>query len=107
MATSLFEERLGSPVEPINQEWVSLSDRAYECRVLLVPESEGGYSAHATRLPGVVSEGETIEEALANVGEAFAGAVRAYLDSGRDIPWGNAEVEKTPGAEERWIVVNV
>lgn len=32
---------------------------------------DGGYVAQCTNLPGCVSQGDTVEEALANVGDAF------------------------------------
>ncbi len=40
--------------------------------VQLIPEDEGGYSVLVPGLPGCVSQGETREEALANVCEAIA-----------------------------------
>jgi predicted RNase H-like HicB family nuclease len=39
-------------------------------KVLLRPEPVGGYSVSVPALPGCYSEGETIEEALANIREA-------------------------------------
>jgi predicted RNase H-like HicB family nuclease len=37
---------------------------------LLIPDEDGGYTAQIAELPGAISEGDTIEEALANVREA-------------------------------------
>jgi predicted RNase H-like HicB family nuclease len=42
-------------------------------RVLLHPAEEGGYWVEVPALPGCVSEGDTFEEALANIGEAAEG----------------------------------
>jgi predicted RNase H-like HicB family nuclease len=42
-------------------------------RVLVHPAEEGGYWAEAPALPGCVSEGETLEETLANIREAAEG----------------------------------
>jgi antitoxin HicB len=81
--------------------------RAFEVRVLLIPEEGGGYSAHALRLPGVVSEGETIKEALTNIEDAFRASIETYEEAGGPIPWGDADVERTPKSIERWILVNV
>ena len=39
-------------------------------KVIVRPESEGGYSVSVPSLPGCHSQGETLEEALANVKEA-------------------------------------
>ncbi len=40
-------------------------------RVILEPSNEGGYTAYVPSLPGCISEGETIEESLANIKEAI------------------------------------
>ena len=43
-------------------------------RVALYPDKErGGYTAVLTALPGCITEGDTREEALANLREALAG----------------------------------
>lgn len=77
-----------------------------ECRALLVPE-DGGYVVHCLRLPGVVSQGDTVQEALANIEDAFREAIRSYRDAGDDIPWEDVDVERTNDCLERWILVNV
>ena len=41
--------------------------------VILEPEDVGGYSVHCPALPGCASQGETLEEALANIREAILG----------------------------------
>jgi predicted RNase H-like HicB family nuclease len=41
-------------------------------RVVLEPSEEGGFAAVVPSLPGCISEGDTREEALANVREAIA-----------------------------------
>jgi predicted RNase H-like HicB family nuclease len=84
-----------------------LDANVYECRVLLCAEAEGGYSVHALRLPGVVSQGETLEEALDNIADAFRGAVSVYLEEDQTIPWTTVEIDRPAGSIERWILVNV
>ena len=39
--------------------------------VVLDPSDEGGYTVFVPTLPGCISEGDTREEALGNVGEAI------------------------------------
>jgi predicted RNase H-like HicB family nuclease len=39
--------------------------------VVLEPSDEGGYTIYAPALPGCISEGETVEEALENIREAI------------------------------------
>ena len=41
-------------------------------KVVLEPSDEGGYTIYAPKLPGCISEGETVDEALANIREAIA-----------------------------------
>lgn len=45
--------------------------------VVLEPQEEGGFTAHVPSLPGCISEGDTKEEALANIKEAIG----LYLDA--------------------------
>jgi predicted RNase H-like HicB family nuclease len=40
-------------------------------RVVLEPSDEGGFTVYVPALPGCVSEGETEDEALANIREAI------------------------------------
>jgi len=42
-----------------------------EFNVILRKEPEGGYSVRCVELPGAISQGETEEEALANIKEAI------------------------------------
>jgi predicted RNase H-like HicB family nuclease len=45
-------------------------------KVVLEPSDEGGYTVYVPSLPGCISEGETVEEALANIREA----IELYLE---------------------------
>jgi len=76
--------------------------QTYECKVAIVKE-EDGFSAHATDLPGVVSQGDTIEEAVRNIAEAFEGVLGEYLSDGT-IPWSEVEIEGDVVCEKRIIV---
>jgi predicted RNase H-like HicB family nuclease len=42
-------------------------------QVVIQPEAEGGYSAFVPGFPGCTSCGDTLEETLANIREAFEG----------------------------------
>ena len=61
-------------------------------RVVLEPSEEGGFTVYVPALPGCISEGETREEAIANIREA----VGLYLEPVDDdlIPSEGAEVEE-------------
>lgn len=45
-------------------------------KVVLEPSDESGFTVYVPSLPGCISEGESIEEALANIREA----VELYLE---------------------------
>jgi predicted RNase H-like HicB family nuclease len=78
----------------------------YECRVFLVPEPEvGGFSCLVAELPGAVSQGETEDEALANIIEALEGVLESYLDHGVPIPW-RKPIRKPRGAISHTVVVH-
>jgi predicted RNase H-like HicB family nuclease len=49
-------------------------------RVVLEPSDEGGFTVYVPALPGCISEGETEEEALANIQEA----IELYLEPVED-----------------------
>lgn len=40
-------------------------------RIVMEPSEEGGYAVFVPSLPGCISEGETREEAVANIKEAI------------------------------------
>jgi predicted RNase H-like HicB family nuclease len=90
-----------------NYRYIHFDGNAFECRALVCPEEEGGYSVYALRLPGVVSQGETEAEALCNIEEAFQGAIATYIDRQMPIPWADVAVDRPNGCKEQWIVVNV
>ena len=47
------------------------------------PQPECGYTVTSPLLPELVTEGDTVFEALANVQDAFAAVVEIYQDRGR------------------------
>ncbi|MDR3602561.1 MAG: type II toxin-antitoxin system HicB family antitoxin [Desulfosporosinus sp.] len=51
-------------------------------------EDEDGFTVTVPALPGCVTEGDTIEEALTNVKEAIKGYLRALEIQGKPIPAG-------------------
>ena len=49
-------------------------------------QEEGGYSAVVPSLPGCFTQGDTIDEAVANAREAIQGHVASLEELGRDVP---------------------
>ena len=56
--------------------------------LFLERQPEGGYTVTSPELPELVTEGDTISEALANAEDAFAAVVEIYEDQGRSLPLG-------------------
>ncbi len=54
--------------------------------VLLTPEEEGGYSVAVPALPGCHTQGDTVEEALANAREAIELYLEVLRDEGQPFP---------------------
>jgi predicted RNase H-like HicB family nuclease len=64
-------------------------------KIVLEPSDEGGFTVFVPALPGCVSEGETREEALANIREA----IELYLEPS------DAELSSVPGSRVEELVV--
>ncbi|MBW4572334.1 MAG: type II toxin-antitoxin system HicB family antitoxin [Tolypothrix carrinoi HA7290-LM1] len=58
----------------------------YKVPLVLSPQLEGGFTVTSPLLPELVTEGDTVEEALINVRDAFAAVIEAYEDLGRSLP---------------------
>jgi len=58
----------------------------YSFSVVLEPQQTGGFTVLVPALPEVVTEGDTEQEALANVAEAIRAIVEFRRDRGLPIP---------------------
>jgi antitoxin HicB len=63
------------------QEYLQLS-----YPITLYPESDGGYTVLLTDLPGCMSQGDTLEEAVANIQEAKSAWLETAWECGDEIP---------------------
>ncbi len=59
-------------------------------RVVIEPQEEGGYTVYVPALPGCVSQGSTVDEAMENIKEA----ITLYLESLRERKIGLPQVEE-------------
>jgi antitoxin HicB len=59
-----------------------------EVEVIFEPQSEGGFTVYSPDLPGMVTEGDTLEEATANAQEAIELYVESMRERGKQVPLG-------------------
>ncbi|MGH7452035.1 MAG: type II toxin-antitoxin system HicB family antitoxin [bacterium] len=58
----------------------------YKLPLVLDPQPEGGYTVTCPILPELITEGDTIKEAIANASDALAALIETYEDLGRSLP---------------------
>jgi predicted RNase H-like HicB family nuclease len=72
-----------------------LSEVTVTLKIVLELSEEGGYTAYVPSLPGCLSEGDTLDEAMTNIREA----IDLYLDTVED------DIVTREGLEVRELVV--
>ena len=50
------------------------------------PQPEGGFTVTSPVLPELLTEGDTLDEALANVSDALAAVLELYAEQNRPFP---------------------
>ena len=58
----------------------------YRVPLVFTPQPEGGYTVTSPVLPELLTEGDSLEEAQANVRDAFEAVVELYAEQGRPLP---------------------
>ncbi len=58
----------------------------YKIPLVLTPQPEGGYTVTSPLVPELVTEGDTVDEVMANVRDALAAVIETYEDLGRPLP---------------------
>ena len=59
---------------------------AYKLPLVFEPQPERGYTVTCPIVPNLITEGDTVAEALANVKDALIAIIEAYEDLGRPLP---------------------
>jgi antitoxin HicB len=54
----------------------------YKVPLILSPQPEGGFTVTSPLLPELVTEGDTVAEAMVNVQDALVAVVETYQDLG-------------------------
>lgn len=65
---------------------MSKAGRTVRLPLVLEPQPEGGYTVTSPAIKGLITEGDSIEEALEHAKEAFAVAVEFYEDNNKPLP---------------------
>lgn len=58
----------------------------YKLPLVLEPQPEGGYVVTCPLLPELITEGETVQDALQNANDALAAIVEALKDLKKPLP---------------------
>lgn len=58
----------------------------YKIPLVLTLQPEGGYTVTSPALPELITEGDTVEEALAHVQDALVAVVELYEDLSKPLP---------------------
>lgn len=72
---------------------VSAMENSYNFRILLRKEPEGGYTAFVPSLPGCVTCGDTIDEAIVMATEAVALYIESLIEHNEPVPSGEEVFE--------------
>ncbi len=60
--------------------------QVFKVPLVLTPQPEGGYTVTSPALPELVTEGDTLEEAISNVQDALEGVIETYEDLKKPFP---------------------
>jgi len=71
--------------------------------VELKPQEEGGYTVTVPVLPGCISEGDTMEQALENIKDAVEGYIEVLAEYGEKIPLEFSEFQQVEIFKKRKV----
>jgi antitoxin HicB len=64
----------------------------YKVPLVLTAQPKGGYTVTSPALPELVTEGDTLQDTLANVKDALAAVVELYEDLSKPLPAGFSQM---------------
>jgi predicted RNase H-like HicB family nuclease len=94
----------------LDRKFVDRSNELRPVRVFILEDEGGGFAAIVPELPGVASQGASVEDAMRMTQEALELAVESYRAKGLPIPLVSlsespVNPEDLRGAEVRWTLV--
>ena len=72
----------------------------FKIPLVLAAQPEGGFTVTSPLLPELVTEGDTLEEAVENVRDALEAVLEIYEDLKKPLP---ANIRQDPGASPIWF----
>ena len=60
--------------------------QVFKVPLVLTPQPEGGYTVTSPVLPELITEGDTLEEAVSNVKDALEAVIETYEDLKKPFP---------------------
>ena len=64
----------------------------YKIPLVLTPQPEGGYTVTSPLVPELITEGDSLDEVMANVKDALEAVAELYRDLGKTFPK-NAQIQ--------------
>ena len=72
----------------------------FKIPLVLSPQPEGGYTVTSPLLPELLTEGDSLEEAVDNVRDALSAVIETYEDLGKTLP---ASLRQEPRDAPIWF----
>jgi len=72
----------------------------FKVPLVLTSQPEGGFTVTCPILPELITEGDTVEEAVGNVRDAIEAVIEIYQDLKKPLP---ANLRQDPGASPIWF----
>ncbi len=85
----------------------TVMETVYTYTVFFEPAAEGGYTVSVPMLPGVITEGDTLDEARARATEAIRGHLKVLRKYRQSIPRERPAALRRPIAERLRIAMPV
>ena len=86
--------------------WQQQSPPPRQFLAAICPEEEGGFSAFALHYPGVISQGDSLEEARSNIAEAFLAMLESRRKRGEDMRFSYQDVQIPRECKRIWVSVD-
>ena len=72
----------------------------FKIPLVLAPQPEGGFTVTSPILPELLTEGDTLDEAVGNVRDALEAVIELYDDLGKPLP---SNLRQDPQAAPIWF----